>query len=127
MIFTGDSHALQGDGEVNITAIETAMREARMQVILHKRPGWNWPFAETPTHWIALGSDRESRGAAHRAAADDRLPRAPRRLSRDDAYSLASLAVDFRLTQMVNVCAGVHAMIPKAIFAPDFRGTIAVA
>ena len=48
-------------------------------------------------------------------------------LSRDDAYSLASLAVDFRVTQIVNVCAGVHAMIPKAIFAPDYRRTIAVA
>jgi acetamidase/formamidase len=48
-------------------------------------------------------------------------------LSRDDAYSLASLAVDLRITQIVNVCAGAHAMIPKSIFAPDYRATIAIA
>ena len=48
-------------------------------------------------------------------------------LSRDDAYSLASLAIDFRVTQMVDVNHGVHAMIPKDIFAPDYRATIALA
>ena len=128
LIFTGDSHALQGDGEVNVTAIETAMREARIQVILHPRVDWRWPFAETATHWIALGSDpdvnealrialRQTIAFLHRSAG----------LSRDDAYSLASLAVDFRITQIVNVCAGAHAMIPKAIFAPDYRATIAIA
>src|SRR5919197_1011935 len=58
-IYTGDSHALQGDGEVNLTALETAMRELRVQVILHKQAGWEWPFAETDTHWIALGMDRD--------------------------------------------------------------------
>jgi acetamidase/formamidase len=128
LIFTGDSHALQGDGEVNITAIETAMREACMQVILHKRVDWNWPFAETPTHWIALGSDPDPHQAL-RIALRQTIAFLQRRaqLSRDDAYSLASLAVDFRVTQIVNVCAGVHAMIPKAIFAPDYRRTIAVA
>ncbi len=55
-IYTGDSHALQGDGEVNLTALETAMREVRIQVFLHEQAGWEWPFAETDTHWIALGS-----------------------------------------------------------------------
>jgi acetamidase/formamidase len=48
-------------------------------------------------------------------------------LSRDNAYGLASLGVDFRITQMVDVQNGVHAMIPKAMFAPDFRATIAIA
>jgi acetamidase/formamidase len=128
LIFTGDSHALQGDGEVNITALETAMREARMQVILHKGVDWTWPFAETATHWIALGSDRDA-GAALRIALRQTLAFLERRagLSRDDAYSLASLAVDLRITQIVNVCAGAHAMIPKSIFAPDYRATIAIA
>jgi acetamidase/formamidase len=127
LIFTGDSHALQGDGEVNVTAIETAMREVRMQVIVHKRVDWSWPFAETTTHWIALGSNPNLHEAL-RIALRQTIAFLQRRagLSRDDAYSLASLAVDFRITQIVNVCAGAHAMIPKAIFAPDYRRTIAI-
>ena len=48
-------------------------------------------------------------------------------LSRDRAYSLASLGIDFRVTQMVDVNNGVHAMIPKSMFAPDYRKTIAIA
>jgi acetamidase/formamidase len=128
LIFTGDSHALQGDGEVNITAIETAMREVRMQVILHPQAGWTWPWAETPTHWIALGVDpslNEALRIALRSTIDFLHRKAG--LSRDRAYSLASLAVDFRVTQMVDVNNGIHAMIPKSIFAPDYRATIALA
>jgi acetamidase/formamidase len=128
LIYTGDSHALQGDGEVNLTAIETAMKEARIQVILHKNVAWQWPFAETATHWIALGLDPNVNDAlriALRNTIDFLSQKAG--LSRDDAYGLASLAVDFRITQMVDVQNGVHAMIPKAIFAPDYRKTIALA
>ncbi|HZO95667.1 MAG TPA: acetamidase/formamidase family protein [Candidatus Baltobacteraceae bacterium] len=128
LIFTGDSHALQGDGEVNITALETAMREAAIQVILHENAPWTWPFAETATHWIALGFDpnlNEALRIALRNTIDFLTLRAG--LSRDRAYSLASLGVDFRVTQMVDVNNGVHAMIPKSIFAPDFRREIRIA
>jgi acetamidase/formamidase len=128
LIFTGDSHALQGDGEVNLTAIETAMKEVRMQVILHKNVGWKWPFAETATHWIALGLDPSVNDAlriALRNTIDFLSTKAG--LSRDDAYGLASIGVDFRITQMVDVQNGVHAMIPKSIFDADFRKTIALA
>ncbi len=128
LIFTGDSHALQGDGEVNITAIETAMEEVRVQVILHKHAGWTWPFVETPTHWIALGMDR-SLNEALRIALRSTIGflHTKAGLSREDAYSLASLGVDFRVTQMVDVQNGVHAMIPKSIFAEDYRKTITLA
>ena len=128
LIFTGDSHALQGDGEVNITALETAMREVRVQVILHPRVPWRWPFAETATHWIAIGLDpnlNEALRVALRNTIDFLVTRAG--LTRDEAYSLASLGIDFRVTQMVDVNHGVHAMIPKDMFAPDYRATIAVA
>ena len=127
LIFTGDSHALQGDGEVNLTAIETAMKEVRMQVILHKNVAWKWPFAETATHWIALGLDPSVNDAlrvALRNTIDFLSTKAG--LSRDDAYGLASVGVDFRITQMVDVQNGVHAMIPKSIFAADYRKSIAL-
>ena len=103
------------------------MREVRVQVHLHERPGWEWPFAETDTHWIALGLHRDLT-QAFRIALRNTLDFLSRRagLSRLDAYALASLAVHFRITQVVDVNQGVHAMIPKEIFARDLRETIRV-
>jgi acetamidase/formamidase len=128
-IYTGDSHAMQGDGEVNLTALETAMQDVRIQVILHEQPqpAWEWPLAETPTHWIALGTHRDL-GQAFRIALHNTIDFLVRkaRLSRLDAYGLASLAASFRITQVVDVNQGVHAMIPKNIFAKDLRDSIRV-
>jgi acetamidase/formamidase len=128
LIYTGDSHALQGDGEVNITALETAMEEVRVQVILHKRAKYTWPMIETPTHWLMLGL-HESLNEALRISLRNTIDFlcAKANLSREDAYGLASLAVDFRVSQMVDVNNGIHAMIPKSIFAPDFRATMTIA
>jgi acetamidase/formamidase len=127
-LFTGDSHALQGDGEVNLTALETAMREVRVQVGLHEQPRWEWPFAETPDHWIAMGMHRDL-SEAFKIALRNTLDFLGRKagLSRLDAYALASLAVHFRITQVVDITQGVHAMIPKNIFAPPLRATISIA
>ncbi len=127
-IFTGDSHALQADGEVNLTALETGMREVRVQVHRHEQPGWQWPFAETDTHWIAIGTNRDL-NEAFRVALRNTIEFLSRRagLTRHDAYGLASLAVSFRVTQVVDVNQGVHAMIPKGIFAPEVRQTIRIA
>jgi len=127
LIFTGDSHALQGDGEVNITAIETAMEEVLCQVILHPRAGYAWPMIETKTHWLMLGMDPSLNDAlriALRNTIDFLVAKAA--LTRDEAYSLASIGVDFRVSQMVDVNNGIHAMIPKSIFAADFLQTMSI-
>ncbi|GAC1585773.1 MAG: hypothetical protein NVS3B28_08920 [Candidatus Velthaea sp.] len=128
LIYTGDSHALQGDGEVNITALETAMEEVRVQVILHKAAGYAWPMIETATHWMMLGMN-ESLNEALRISLRNTIDFLSRQaqLSRNEAYSLASLAVDFRVSQMVDVQNGIHAMIPKSIFDPEFRKTMRIA
>jgi acetamidase/formamidase len=126
-IFTGDSHALQGDGEVNLTALESAMREMRIQVVLHKQVGWEWPFAETDSHWYALGMHADLNEAfkiALRNTLDFLEQRAG--LTRLDAYSLASMAVSFRVTQVVDANKGVHAMIPKSLFAQDRLESISI-
>jgi acetamidase/formamidase len=127
-IFTGDSHALQADGEVNLTALETGMREVRVQVEVRERAGWEWPFAETDSHWIALGMHRDLQ-EAFRIALRNTISFLSRRagLTRHDAYGLASMAVNFRITQVVDVNQGVHAMIPKAIFARELRETMRIA
>jgi acetamidase/formamidase len=126
-IFTGDSHALQGDGEVNLTALETGMKELRVRVLLHKKAGIEWPYVETETHWIALGMDKDL-NAAFRLALVNAIDFLSKRakLSRLDAYALCSVAGSFRVTQVVDVNKGVHAMIPKSIFAPAVRSGITI-
>ncbi|MBV9579547.1 MAG: acetamidase/formamidase family protein [Chloroflexi bacterium] len=116
-LFTGDSHAAQGHGEVNNQALESAMREVRLRVSLHDQPGWAWPMAETETDWICMGIDADL-NQAFRIATANVIEFLHRRagLSPMDAYSLASIAVSFHVTQFVNQTRGVHASIPKALF-----------
>jgi acetamidase/formamidase len=126
-IYTGDSHALQGDGEVNLTALETAMDELRIRVLLHKNVGLRWPFAETASHFIPLGLDKDL-GNAFRIALENSIAFLVARagLTALDAYALCSLGVSFRVTQVVDVNKGVHAMIPKSLFSERARARISV-
>jgi acetamidase/formamidase len=127
-LWTGDSHAAQGDGEVNLTAIETAMREVRVQYVLHKGVGLQWPMVDTPSHWISLGMDPDLDEACRIAIRQmigflgACLGMAPL-----DAYSLCSVAVTFRCTQVVDGYKGVHGMLAKDIFRPDLRDRLSLA
>ena len=126
-LYTGDSHAVQGDGEISLSALETRMQDMRIQVILHKQKQFSWPVAETPTHWIMLGLDKDLNVAMTLAArnAIDFLANHTK-LTQMDAYALCSIAVSFRVTQVVDIVRGVHAMIPKSLFTPELRRQIAV-
>jgi acetamidase/formamidase len=126
-LYTGDSHATQGDGEVNNQALESAMREVRVRVDLHQAMPWQWPMAETADHWITMGIDLDL-NEAFRIATRNTIDFLHRRAGLEpmDAYSLASIAVSFRVTQFVNQTRGVHAMIPKALFSADRRAAIAI-
>jgi acetamidase/formamidase len=128
LIFTGDSHALQGDGEICLTALETRMKELRIQVVLHKQKNFAWPVAETDTHWIVLGLDKDLNVAMVSAARNAIKFLATRSgMTELDAYALCSIAVSFRVTQVVDIVRGVHAMIPKNLFTGSLRGQINVA
>jgi acetamidase/formamidase len=113
----GDGHLAQGDGEVDQTAIETSLR-GRLQFIVRKDMKLTWPQAETPTHWITMGADT-SLTQATRVAVQEMVDylAASRALSKTDAYRLASIAADLRITQLVDGNVGVHMMVPKSIFA----------
>ncbi len=127
LIFTGDSHAVQGDGEINLSALETRMQELRIEVALHKQKNFSWPVAETATHWITLGLDKDLNVAMTLAARNAiNFLAAHADLTKLDAYALCSIAVNFRVTQVVDIVRGVHAMIPKNLFAPGLRKQIAV-
>ena len=127
LIFTGDSHAVQGDGEICLTALETRMQELRIQVVLHKQKDFKWPVAETDTHWIVFGLDKDLNKAMALAAQNAIGFLSSRaKLTPADAYALSSIAASFRVTQVVDIVRGVHAMIPKALFTGDLRRQIAV-
>jgi acetamidase/formamidase len=112
----GDGHAAQGNGEVDITAIETSL-VGTFRVAVRKDLHLTWPRAETPTHWIAMGMDRDLWSAAKMAVRQAvELLASQHGLSKDDAYMLASVACDVEVTQLVDGNVGVHVRIPKAIF-----------
>jgi acetamidase/formamidase len=127
LIYTGDSHAVQGDGEICLTALETAMQEVLIEVVLHKQKKFRWPIAETETHWITVGLDKDL-NAAMTLAARNAIEFLSTRtdLTPHDAYALCSIAVSFRVTQVVDIVRGVHAMIPKHLFTGELRRQIAV-
>jgi acetamidase/formamidase len=112
----GDGHAGQGNGEVDITAMETLLT-GTFRFVVHKDQHLLWPRAETPTHYIAMGFDEDLKTATEIALRNmiDFLV-TQKHLSRDDAYMLSSVAVDLDITQLVDGKSGVHAMCPKAIF-----------
>lgn len=116
LLSIGDGHAGQGDGEVCLTALETSLR-GTFQLLVRKRLNLRWPRAETPTHYMTMGFHENLEEAA-KIAVDEMLDFlvTERHLSRDNAYILASDAVDLRITQLVDGKKGVHALLPKAIF-----------
>jgi acetamidase/formamidase len=114
----GDAHAAQGHGEVDLSAIETGLR-GRFQFMVRKDMKLVWPRAETSTHWIVMGlnpSLEEAMRIAVRETIDFMTKRFPD-LTREEAYMIASIAVDYHVTQVVDGTKGIHGMIPKAIFA----------
>ena len=113
----GDAHAAQGHGEVDLTAIETGLR-GKFQFIVRKDMKLTWPRAETPTHWIVMGLHPdldEGMKIAVRETIDLITKRFPN-LTREEAYMIASVAVDYHVTQVVDGTKGIHGMIPKSIF-----------
>jgi acetamidase/formamidase len=116
LFMVGDGHAAQGNGEVDLTAIETSLTGTFRFELLKGRT-LAWPRAETASHWITLGL-HENLDEAMRIAIRETVGflAEEKGLSREDAYALASIAVDFEVTQVVDGVKGIHAMIPKAIF-----------
>ncbi|MCM0590208.1 MAG: acetamidase/formamidase family protein [Gloeotrichia echinulata IR180] len=114
----GDGHSAQGDGEVNVTAIETSMK-GRIMLKLRQDLQLKTPIAETPTDLITMGFG-ETLDAALEQALKNMINflECFTNLSSEEAYVLCSLAVNFRITQVVNSpFKGVHGMISKSIFS----------
>jgi acetamidase/formamidase len=133
-VWIGDVHALQGDGVVDQTAIETAAEDLEIRYGLHKDVALRGPLGETDTSWIVIG---------FAASLDDALVgclretihwlAAAAQITESEAYALASMTVSFRVTQYANQTGSaytsippkaVHAVVPKAVFPPELRDRI---
>ncbi len=116
LFLAGDGHAGQGNGEVDITALETSLI-GTFQLIVRKDMHLKWPRAETATHFITMGIHEDLNEATKGALREmiDFLVK-EKHLTRDDAYMLSSVAADLEITQLVDGNKGVHAMISKSIF-----------
>jgi formamidase len=131
----------EGDGELSGTAIE-ASANVWLQLVVRHDLRLGSPLLETPSHWYTHGFDSQPLGgslpasprdvgfpppgdlnAAMRMAALEmlRFLTEQRGLSRDDAYSLLSVAADFGVTQVVDAHQGVHCALPKSVFLPRAR------
>jgi len=111
----GDGHAAQGDGEVCVTAIETALK-GTFELIVRKDLRFAFPRAETATHYVTMGLHPSLDVAVEMALRDMiRLLGELVGLSREDAYTLCSLAADLRVTQTVNGNKGIHCVIDKQL------------
>ena len=116
LLEVGDGHAGQGDGEVDITALETSLI-GTFDIIVRKDMKLTWPRGETPTHWIAMGTDKDLVTATKTAVREAiSFLVTEKGLSKDDAYMLVSVSCDVRITQLVDGNVGAHVMIPKNIF-----------
>ena len=121
LFYTGDSHAVQGDGEVNGTAIEASLTPV-LQFHVHKGAArsMKWPRAEDATNYYIMGMDRDLDTALKEAVQETvgYLQR-ERGLSAADAYSLASIGVNFTVGEAVDDVQMVYAAIPKKLFATN--------
>jgi acetamidase/formamidase len=119
LIWIGDAHCRQGNGEVNLTALECAYKEIEIQPIVRKDLKIDWPRAETNDNWIFAGFDEDLSQAMKIAvqqtvewlSTQKMVP-----MSREEAYALTSMVGDCRVTEVVDIRKGVHCMIPKSIF-----------
>jgi acetamidase/formamidase len=111
LLSVGDAHARQGDGEVSGTAIETTSR-TQLTVDVDDDLRLEWPVARLEDAWVTFGFDRDLDRAADVALSGMlQLLQREHRLSHEDALALASVAVDLRVTQVVNDVKGVHAVL----------------
>jgi acetamidase/formamidase len=112
----GDPHVSQGDGEMSGTAIESSLN-VTLQIILRKDFSFPAPLLETAESWIVHGFDPQLDQALRNAALDTMLLLEEHvGLSRNDAYSLMSVAADVGITQVVDATLGAHVRIPRGIF-----------
>jgi acetamidase/formamidase len=120
LLWTGDSHAGQGNGEVNLTAIETAYKEFNITLDVIKGRPLEFPRIETPKSWITIGVDQDLNKAWDQTKAETvKFLSEQRNVPAAQATQLMPTVSDCRVSQVVNVKKGIHCLNPKDVNARE--------
>ena len=118
LFYSGDPHCAQGNGEVALTAIECSLTPT-FELVLHKGMALEQPMGETTDAWIAVGLDEDLDEAMKESVRESlRIVNSEYELTEQDALLLGSAAIDFEVSQVVDIVKGIHGVIPKQLFVP---------
>ncbi len=118
LFYTGDPHCAQGNGEVALTAIECSLTPT-FELIVHKNKQLESPMGETEDAWLAIGLDKDLDEAMKKAVRESlRIINEEYGLTKQDALLFGSAAIDYEVSQVVDIVKGVHGVIPKDILEP---------
>jgi acetamidase/formamidase len=122
LLWVSDGHAAQGNGEINLTAIETAFKEFNITVDVIKGRALEWPRIETPTHWLTVGYDEDlNKALAILTAETAKFIAEQRGVSAAEAQRIMQQGWDCRVAEVVNIVRGAYCFNPKntQAAAPD--------
>ncbi|CZG11798.1 TPA: acetamidase [Legionella pneumophila subsp. pneumophila] len=139
LVWTGDSHAMQSNGEIDVTALETSFEGITLQFIVRKdlkaegvfdktkRNGnslFTWPIVENSEEWIIIGL-HENLFEAMQLASKNAIEFLVRTqgLSSQESYQFLSMVGNFDIPEAVNVIKSVAVHIPKEIFKNNGKMT----
>ncbi|MFP4297910.1 MAG: acetamidase/formamidase family protein [Spirulinaceae cyanobacterium] len=115
LFYTGDPHCAQGNGEVALTAIECSLTPT-FQLTVRKDMTLDTPMAETPDAWLAIGLDEDLDEAMKKSVRESlRIVEDNYGLTKQDALLLGSAAIDFEVSQVVDIVKGIHGVISKEL------------
>ena len=113
LFYAGDPHCAQGNGEVALTAIECSLTPT-FELVVHKDMKLNTPMGETPDAWLAIGLDKDLDEAMKKSVRESlRIIEEKYGLTKQDALLLGSAAIDFEVSQVVDIVKGIHGVISK--------------
>ena len=126
-IWTGDSHAAQGNGEIDLDALETAFSELNVTITLIKKDVRKefgvWPIVETPKSWITIGYDLNLNQALENLKTETiRFIQASRQVSKSEAEKIMINQWDCPISEVVNDVLGTYCIIPKNVKAKKAVG-----
>jgi acetamidase/formamidase len=118
LLWASDGHAAQGNGEVNLTGIETAFREFNITVEVVKGRPLEWPRIETPTHWLTLGYDQDLNKALDILKSETvKFIAEQRHVATADAQRIMMQGWDCRISEVVDIVKGTFCFNPKDVKA----------
>lgn len=116
LFYAGDPHCIQGNGEVALTAVECSLTPT-FELTVRKDMKLDSPMGETPDAWLAIGLDKDLDEAMKKSVRESlRIVEDEYGLTKQDALLLESAAVDFEVSQVVDIVKGIHGVIPKKLF-----------